>query len=418
MVFSCLIDADRLDTERHFDQRRSDERKGQVDLDTMADRFERRLAESLVARASDPVTALRVTIRESVVAKAAAASRGFFTLTSPTGSGKTLTALAAALAHARRHGLGQVVVAVPFISVTEQVAGVYRDLVDDAGDAVLEHHSAVNADDDHQGLAAIRSRLAQENWDVPLTVTTTVRLLESLLSNRPSECRRLHRLANSVIVIDEAQSIPWRLLDAASVVLAQLVEDFGATVILMTATQPPFDQLPAFAGSDTQPVELLADHVTYFDAFRHANAVVLPGTISWEELAANIVERSGETDRQALVVLNTIADAETVFGLVRHQPTALLLSSRLCPAHRRRVLSEATGRLAAGEPILLVSTQLIEAGVDIDFPLGFAPWGRSRRSRRSRAASTATGFDRRGLWWCSIPSSGRCRPASTRSARR
>ncbi len=375
MVFSALIDGDRLDTEAHMSPERSvHRRRVPPTVSELLARLRARHGVATAGRAGDPVAHARAQIRRIVVERAVAHRPGLFTLTSPTGSGKTLTVLEAALAHAERHGFERVVFAVPFISVTEQVAGVCRDVVDADGDAVLEHHSNVAVDEEGQVAGSIRRRLATENWDMPLVVTTTVRLLESLFSNRPSECRRLHRLAGSVIVIDESQSIPWRLIDPATRMLRQLTEHFGSTVILSTATQPCFGQLPALAERAVRPVELLGELDEWSSQFERVVVRPQVAPVGWDDVADEVVARA-EAERQVLVVVNTIADAEIVVGLLEGYSGLRLLTTRLCPAHRRAVLRSVHEDLASGAPVLLVSTQLIEAGVDVDFPVGLRAVG-------------------------------------------
>ncbi len=281
--------------------------------------------------------------------------------------------LEAALAHAESNSLDRLVVAVPYISVTEQLASVLRAVVDDDGDMVIEHHSALPDQDGGQSEAAIRHRLATENWDSPVVVTTSVRLLESLFANGPTACRRLHRLARSVIVIDESQSIPWRLLDPTTMMLRQLTEDFGSSVVLMTATQPPFERLPALGRS--RSTELLDDHRGLFNSFNRVTCEITVGRPGWDDLADEVAARAEGAGGQCLVVLNTIADATDLFERLRSREGSALLTTRLCGAHRRAVLADALARLEHGEPLVLVSTQLIEAGVDIDFPVAMRAVG-------------------------------------------
>lgn len=375
MVFSALIDADRLDTEAHMNPGRARGRRhAKVTVAELLGRLRNRHQSVVADRSQDPVSVARAEIRDFVVERATRSAQGLFTLTSPTGSGKTLTVLEAALAHAERHGLGRVVFAVPFISVTEQVAKTCREVLDVDGDAVLEHHSNVAVDEEIQTGGSLRRRLATENWDMPVVVTTTVQLLESLFSNRPTACRKLHRLAGSVIVIDETQSIPWRLIDPATGMLRQLTEHFGASVILCTATQPRFAELPSLTRRRIEPTELLGEPERWSPRFARAVVRSHPERVDWDDLIEEVIAGAGD-DGQALVVLNTIADAEQVAGLLASYPGVRLLTTRLCPAHRRSVLAEVRDDLVSSAPVVLVSTQLIEAGVDVDFPVGFRAVG-------------------------------------------
>lgn len=374
MVFSCLVDADRLDTEQHFAPHLASARLPTAPLSVLSKRFHSRREAAIQARAADPVSERRGRIRRSVIDSARALRPGIFTLTSPTGSGKTLTAIEAALEHAEVNSMRRIVFAVPFISVTQQTANVLRGVLDEGDLSVIEHHSAFRPDESTQESMLIRHRLACENWDAPVIVTTSVRLLESLFSRRPSDCRRLHRLARSVIVIDESQSIPWTLLDPASFMLRQLVDEYGATVILMTATQPPFERLSALRDRPEGVIELLPGHKEDFAAFARTRLEVMPGRPAWDEIADRVRLAADANRCQALVVLNTVADAERLFRLLAGTDV-VLLSSRLCGAHREEVLATVEHRLANGLGIVLIATQLIEAGIDVDFPVGFRAVG-------------------------------------------
>lgn len=370
MVFSTLIDADRLDTAQHFSPSVESHRATGPSMTALLDRLRARRSALLSPRSNDPVADLRSSIRDQVVEKLRSATPGVFTLTSPTGSGKTLTVLEGALEHAVQCGLSRVVMAVPFTSVTEQVANVYRQLVDVDGDAVLEHHSAMASTSEGQTPSEVRRRLSTENWDASLVVTTTVRLLESLFSNRPSDCRRLHRLANAVIIVDETQSVPLQLIDPSIRMLTQLAEDYGSTVILMTATQPPFRALPAMR-EVAPPVELLELDSIQAAAFHRCAIEVMPGEPSWDEVASAVQSSVNDTNGQGLVVVNTIADAEKLFERMKYVEGVEFLSTRLCSAHRRDTLARVSERLDNGSPVVVISTQLIEAGIDIDFPVAY-----------------------------------------------
>ncbi len=242
MVFSALVDADFLDTEMHFKPARPLERSGRRAIGGLAERFQRRRADLLAGSPATLVNVARSEVYATVLATAARPP-GIYQLATPTGSGKTMIGLGWALSHAAANGLRAIVTALPFITVTDQVAAVYRSLLDEPGEeaVVLEHHSSVDVDSSWRKLAA-------ENWDAPVIVTTTVQLFESLFSRLPSACRKLHRLAGTVIVIDEAQALPLEVLDPVIDALRALVDRFGASVLVMTATQPAIDRVPAMAG--------------------------------------------------------------------------------------------------------------------------------------------------------------------------
>lgn len=372
MVFSALIDADRLDTEDHFRQglRAFPQLSGLSDLDNRCD-VGRRI--ELVERQHDPVARARTEIFEQVMSRATDPP-GWFELTAPTGSGKTIAALSFALRHAATNGQRRVVTAVPFISVTEQVANVYRKLLEDGSGSpvVLEHHSGMFTANESQAGAGLWSRLAAENWDARAIVTTTVQLLESLFDNHPSRTRKLHRLAQSVIVLDEVQSLPWRLLVPTLDVLRELVRSYGCSVVLTTATQPPFNKIGTVDGVERRA---LLDAENRNNVFDRTDADVIRDRLSWDEFGSRVATESDQHSGQCLVVLNTIADAREVCNRLVGRPGLAHLSSRLCSAHRVDVLDTVMSRLRGGQPCTLVSTQLVEAGIDIDFPVAIRAYG-------------------------------------------
>ncbi|WAL63773.1 CRISPR-associated helicase Cas3' [Amycolatopsis cynarae] len=358
MVFSALVDADHLDTGAHFDDLPGPRVAAPSAMNELVRRFEANRAAMLDDREPSPVDSIRADLYESVVRRAAG-EPGVYRLPAPTGSGKTLTSAAFALRHAAVHGKSRVIVAVPFTTITEQNAGVYRRLLGE--DVVLEHHSNTDLDGN-------RLRLAAENWDSPFIVTTTVQLFDSLFGRMPARSRKLHRLANSVIVLDEVQALPIALLVPILDGLKVLSQHFKTTVLLASATQPAFEHLSVWKSLPVRP--LVDDPVTLFDRFRRVRYEWrLSPQPSLEQVADEIV---GE--RQALAVVNTVAHARRLYRLVAEQRAkaeVFHLSTRMCPAHRQEVLGKVKSLLDADQPVVLVSTQLIEAGVDIDFPTVF-----------------------------------------------
>lgn len=353
-VFSALVDADWLDTEAHFDRERASTRRPDRPLEGLPGRLDQRRSRLLAGQPDSPVNRARTQIYDTVVARAAEPP-GLFALAAPTGAGKTQIGLGWALAHARAHGLRRVVTAVPFITVTDQVAQVYRDLLDGDDDpVVIEHHSQVVGGDGLQ-------KLASENWDAPVVVTTTVRLFESLFSNRPSDCRRLHRLARSVIIIDEAQAIPVEVLDPVVDGLRALCDRFGASVLIMTATQPTLEHLASTQGRRAE--DLLPQVENWAGVFQRTTAEVR-GELSHGEVARLVTEH-----HQCLCIVNTINDAREITAAAGAEVAVIHLSTMLRPADRRERLIEIHRRLGAGEECRVVSTQLVEAGVDLDFPI-------------------------------------------------
>ncbi len=366
LLFSTLVDADYLDTERHFTDWKATTRGSDLTLATLLARFE--------AHPPAPATACTATVRESrdamyaACVAAAAMPPGFFRLTMPTGGGKTRSGMAFALRHAVRHDKRRVIVAVPFISITQQTAKVYRDIFGDGDDrhpAVLEHHSATEGKDDGQPgyrPADIWQRLAAENWDAPIVVTTTVQLFESLFANKTGQCRKLHRLAGSVIILDEAQALPPHLLKPILDALGQLVRHYGTTVVISTATQPAFEVIAEFRAIGAR--EIVPDAARHFaDLTRVSYEWRTDRTYPLSEVADWLRDAP-----QALAVMNTKQDALDLLAAL-DDPDALHLSTLLCGKHRMDVIAAVTRRLQKGEPCRLVATQVIEAGVDLDFPL-------------------------------------------------
>ncbi|GAA0917685.1 CRISPR-associated helicase Cas3' [Nonomuraea longicatena] len=362
LVFSALCDADFLDTAAHFAAQSRPSVRDNTDFSVLRDRFERRRRAMLAdaGRRKAKIDGIRDDVYQACVAVAARAP-GMFRLAAPTGSGKTISCAAFAVHHAALHGKRRIVVAVPFLTITEQNADVYRGLLDEDGDrVVLEHHSGVDHDEAGRGW----ERLAAENWDAPFVVTTMVRLFESLFDRRPAAMRRLHRLAGSVIVLDEVQALPHELLVPILDALRTLVTHFGVTVVLSSATQPAFWSLRPFR--DIQAHDIIAEPQSLVNKLRR---VEFEWWVDPRPTLAEVATRAGLL-HQVLVVVNTTADAKAVFENWRTAAKpAWHLSTRMCPAHRRRVLAEVRASLERGEAVKLVSTQLIEAGVDIDFPV-------------------------------------------------
>lgn len=362
MVFSALIDADRLDTERHFrnDQwkaRRSDGMPIHKIEASLRDQMRQRIANT--ERSS--VNSVRREVYEACM-EAARCKPGIFRLTVPTGGGKTLSSLSFALSHAAQHGMKRVIVAIPYTSIIDQTADVYRS---DLGSAVvLEHHSAFDDIDDVK--ATVRQRLAAENWDMPLIVTTTVQLFESLFSNRPSKCRKLHRIARSVIVIDEVQTLPIELLEPTLDMLRTLVEGYGVSVVLCTATQPSLEGSSNYLhGLPSGMVqEIVPQYPSHFEKLKRVRYEYEPMALQWTDVAVRM-----RSAHQILTIVNTKRDAVALLEHLRGVGHVYHLSTRLCPSHRRQVIRDIRHRLDSELPCRVVSTQVIEAGVDVDFPI-------------------------------------------------
>ncbi|MCM2357144.1 MAG: CRISPR-associated helicase Cas3' [Geobacteraceae bacterium] len=365
LLFSTLVDADFLDTESHFEPEQSEKRKFDAKLVRLWACLEED-QKALPVGSNENLKHIRDEIYQNCV-DAASSAPGFFRLTVPTGGGKTRSGLAFGLNHAIRHGMDRVIVAIPYTSIIEQTADVYRGIFDRIDSRiVLEHHSAVASDDDDDGSGKSWSRLAAENWEAPIVVTTTVQLFESLFSNKTSKCRKLHNIANSVIILDEAQTLPTQYLTPILDVLRQLVTYYRVSVVFCTATQPSLDTGPYLKGIDGIN-EIIPEPARLFEALKRVEYQQPFKTETWDwERVAREMQR--ENHNQALAVVNTKKDAIALLDALDDK-NALHLSTLLCGAHRRDVLEKVRKALDDRKPCRLVATQVVEAGVDIDFPV-------------------------------------------------
>ena len=373
MLFSCLVDADFLDTEAYFDAGKPARRSGFPTLTHMHVAFDQYMAAKAASAPATPVNTLRADILRQCRAKALL-EPGFFSLTVPTGGGKTLSSLAFALEHAKEHSQRRIVYAIPYTSIIEQTADVFRGVFATLGDEVLiEHHSQADAPSTTE---TARSRLACENWDAPLVVTTNVQLFESLFAAKTSRCRKLHNLAGSVIVLDEAQQLPPAFLNPILGTLKLLVKHYGVTVVLCTATQPAlarsnyFDPSRNVDGLDN--VREITDDPD--DLYRQLDRVQVELPPDWHTPTpwADVAERIKQEDC-VLTIVNTRKAARELHRLLPEG--TLHLSALMCGAHRKAVIDQIKARLRARregtdtQPLRVVSTQLVEAGVDLDFPV-------------------------------------------------
>lgn len=362
MLFSCLVDADFLATERFMKPEQATQRAARrPSLDELLQRLNGSLERFNHSSPDTPVNQRRREVLEACRSKAELPP-GLFSLNVPTGGGKTLSSLAFALNHARCHSLRRVIYAVPFTSIIEQTAKQFRDALGDLRDAVLEHHSGVDAE------CAMRTRLAAENWDAPLIVTTNVQFLESLFASRTSRCRKLHRIARSVIILDEAQTLPPELLTPTLAAIDELARNYGCTIVLCTATQPSIERRERFEIGLENVTPIIEDPIALHEALRRTEVQVLP-TLNNVDLANRIAEH-----RQALCIVNSRGHATAVFReLLARRPVdeCVHLSALMCAAHRSQVIQDIRRRLDRNEPCCVVSTQIIEAGVDVDFPVVF-----------------------------------------------
>jgi len=360
MLYSCLVDADYLDTESHWEPDKNRNRENTTSLADLWNCFQTNQSKLTERVIDTKVNQVRCKIYDSCLDSAESAP-GVFKLTVPTGGGKTRSGMAFALKHAVAHGMRRVVVAIPYTSIIDQNAKEYQEILGKHN--VLEHHSAITPpDSDQYSEELLKMELAAENWDVPVVVTTTVQLFESMFSNKPSKCRKLHNLAGSVIILDEVQTLPLGLLQPIIYILNELVENYGVTLILSTATQPALSGSSPYLDGFPECTEIVPDPKQYFDILKRVDYQVEQEPWSWERIAEEIRGRE-----QVLCVLNSRKDAVMLLKMLDSSDT-LHLSTLMCPAHRRKVLDDIRRRLDNNEPCRVVSTQVVEAGVDLDFP--------------------------------------------------
>lgn len=372
MIFSCLIDADRQDTEafcaKHegWKPDRNWPRLTEI-IEDLIGRFDGYMANKRASAPDTAVNRLRGEILEHVRGQASKPT-GLFTLTVPTGGGKTLASLAFALDHARAHGLERIVYAIPFTSVVDQTVSVFRDVL--GREFILEHHSAIEEEKiKHNDVGAPKEknklRLAMEDWAAPIVVTTNVQLFESLFAARPSRCRKLHNLARSVIVLDEAQTVPLPYLRPCMAVLGELARNYGSSIILCTATQPALDERHFKSdGLKLEGRELAPDPPGLTQALKRVR-IMFGGEMNDDALVDALAAQE-----QGLAIVNSRGHALSLYRKVKDAGLTgvIHLTTRQYAAHRRAILADIRERLKRDESCRLIATSLVEAGVDLDFP--------------------------------------------------
>lgn len=391
MLYSCLVDADYIDTETFMN---GDAGRGNYEpLSALCDKLT-----AYISKWNNPtreIDILRQKILNSCIEKASA-PRGIFSLTVPTGGGKTVASMAFALNHAVANSMKRIIYVIPYTSIIEQNAKVFRDIL--GQENVVEHHSSVSYElSENADELEYRSALATENWDAPVIVTTAVQFFESLYANRSSKCRKLHNIANSVIIFDEAQMIPSNNLRPCVAAIAELVRAYNATAVLCTATQPAIDEMLLEYSKKESVVELCPDVDGMFEKFRRTS-FEKEGRLTTDELVSRL-----ESQQQVLCIVNTRKFAQEVYEALPSEGR-FHLSTLMCPVHRKQKLDEIRERLKSGKTCRVVSTSLIEAGVDVDFPRVFREMagldsilqaaGRcNREGKRSAESSVVTVFE-------------------------
>lgn len=365
MVYSSLVDADWLNSEEFAEKaegvfdKNAIFRDGFQVLVSLNEKLSVYLAQ--FKNSTGEINQARQQIQENCYEKSKS-PKGLYTLTVPTGGGKTLSSLVFALNHAIANNQDRVIYTIPYTSIIEQNANVFRKIFNDEN--VLEHHSNYIFEDkdffdDEQEHSVKRLKYASENWTAPIIVTTNVQFFESLFSNKKSKCRKLHNIANSVIIMDEAQMIPTDYLVPCIRAIEELVLHYNCTIVLCTATQPPFES----KFLQITPTEIISDTERFFEIFKRVKIEKI-GQKSDDELANELLSLE-----QVLTIVNTKKHAKTLYTKLKEVDGVFHLSTFMCPLHRKQKIAEIKERLKNKDlPTRVISTQLIEAGVDIDFP--------------------------------------------------
>ena len=376
MLYSCLVDADYLDTEAFYSnlENKAVERGGYPDLNALQHNFNqfindfrRRIAQAPEQTEAEKRNAALNRLRSEILDHAveqAAQPQGLFTLTVPTGGSKTFTSMAFALEHAKRHDMRRVIYVIPFTSIIEQNAAEFRKAFGELGEqAVLEHHSTFDDGKLQNEATKDKLRLASENWDAPIVVTTAVQFFESLFADRSSRCRKLHNIAGSVIILDEAQMLPLNLLLPIMQAIKELAQNYRCSVVMCTATQPAVQAENGFYRGFENVREIAPKPTALFDKLRRTTVQHI-GTQTDADLLAKLAEHP-----QMLVIVNNRRHARSLYDQAKHLDGTFHLTTLMCAKHRSQKLDEIRGRLKKGEACRVIATSLIEAGVDVDFPL-------------------------------------------------
>jgi len=363
MLYSCLVDADFLDTENYMDGGKSILRGGYLSIDELLEKLNHHMKKFEEDSSRTKVNLLRNEVRQKCRV-AALKNQGIFSLSVPTGGGKTLSSLTFALEHAKKHGLERVIYVIPYTSIIEQNANVFRSVLGD--DQIIEHHSSIDEENETP-----KSRISAENWDGPVIVTTSVQFFESLFSAKSSRCRKLHNIANSVVILDEAQLVPAEFLKPILSVMQLLVDHYKVSFVISTATQPAFSYKnePNFKFQGlkgiTEIIGSTEEVRTLYDSLKRNN-IIFPQDfdvpISWNDLSMDLIKHEK--------VLCIVSDRKSCRELYKLMPeNTFHLSALMCGMHRSSVISEIKQKLLSNEPVRVISTQLVEAGVDMDFPV-------------------------------------------------
>lgn len=371
MLYSSLVDADSLDTERHFEKEQYDARPQlSLDVDVLLDALNHKLSSFSL---ESPLNKLRTEVR-LYAQSLAAQPQGCFSMTLPTGMGKTLCSLNWALHHAKVHtNIKRIVIVLPFLSIIDQTAKELKSIFKDH-DVILEHHSNViyegKESEEEEFYCKAPKLLATENWDYPIVVTTTVQFFESLFSNHRSKCRKLHNLQDSIVIFDEIQTLPVHLAECTMKILNDMLHLCRCSILFCTATQPNFQTRADFKGID-RIVPLVENPTAIFAATKRVE--YYPIADYEVQSMDSIAQKVCEEKEPVLIVCNTKKKAKALFYSIKEKGNmqVLHLSTNMCQKHRMAVIDKVKSKLKNGEKLILCSTQLIEAGVDMDFPIVF-----------------------------------------------
>ncbi len=366
MLYSCLVDADFLDTEQFYAQQNNTPilRGNYPSLTELHIQFNQYIQQFRQPEYTSELNQLRTQILDYAVSQATQET-GLFSLTVPTGGGKTFTSMAFALEHAKQHGLRRVIYVIPFTSIIEQNAAEFRKAFGELGEsAVLEHHSTF--DDSkltHQHNSQDKLRKASENWDMPIVVTTAVQFFESLFADRASRCRKLHNISGSVIILDEVQLLPLNLLKPIMAAIDELARNYRCSVVLCTATQPAIQAQDGFFNG-FENVRELAPNPKVLSEQLHRTTVQHIGLQTDEQLLEKLIE-----NEQILIIVNNRRHARFLYDSAKKCDGVFHLTTLMCAKHRSQKLDEIRQQLKDGKPCRVIATSLVEAGVDVDFPM-------------------------------------------------
>lgn len=376
MLFSALVDADFLATEAHFahdgNQYQYRQQGAQLKPEILLDRLKKYVNDlRLKSSADENVICLRNDLFDSCL-NASDLPKGIYTLTAPTGAGKTLAMLAFALGHCRKHNMRRIILVLPFLNIIDQSAQTYERVFQGISEepSILQDHSLAESPEGDM------ARLLAQNWDAPIVITTTVKFFEGLFANKSTMCRRLHNIADSVVIFDEAQVMPQSLAIHTLAALSFLKQNYGCTTVFSTATQPAFSSLDekvsAYSENGWKPSEIIPDSLNLFNRARRVRVEWPKDEKSWEEIGLEV-----SAYPQVLAITNLRKHALKLYQFVsKLKPGEVFhLSTNMCPVHRLDVLEEVKDRLKNNEPCTLISTQCVEAGVDLDFPNVFRAMG-------------------------------------------